>query len=33
MQEAIMQKIMQLPNIEAIWATEEVEQLILAQLN
>lgn len=33
MQEAIMQKIMQLPNIEAIWATEEVEQMILAQLN
>jgi kynurenine 3-monooxygenase len=33
MQEAIMQKIMQLPNIEAIWATEEVEQLILAQLS
>lgn len=31
-QDAIMEQIMALPNIEAIWDTEEVEQMMLSQL-
>jgi len=31
-QEAIMQQIMQMPNIEEQWNTEEIEQLILTQI-
>jgi kynurenine 3-monooxygenase len=32
MQEAIMQQIMQLPNIEKIWESDEVEEIILRQV-